>query len=91
MNGSLAIIFTGIGSLLALCFSFVKYNSVKAQPEGTPEMSKISKSVASGANAYLKRQYAGVGIFMAVVFAIMIVMAIAGMLTWFTPFADLVK
>ena len=87
MNGSLAIIFTGIGSLLALCFSFVKYNSVKAQPEGTPEMSKISKSVASGANAYLKRQYAGVGIFMAVVFAIMIVMAIAGMLTWFTPFA----
>ena len=86
---SLAFIFTGIGSVVALLFSFMKFRSVHAAPEGSPEMSKISKWVSDGANAYLKRQYAGVGIFLVVVFIAMICMAFAGMLSWFTPFAFL--
>ena len=86
---SMAFIFTGIGSIIALAFSFLKFKSVHNAPEGTPEMAKISKWVSDGANAYLKRQYAGVAIFLAVVFAAMICMAFAGMLSWFTPFAFL--
>ena len=70
-------------------FSFLKFKSVHNAPEGTPEMARISKWVSDGANAYLKRQYAGVAIFLAVVFAAMICMAFAGMLSWFTPFAFL--
>ena len=86
---SMAFIFTGIGSIIALVFSFLKFKSVHNAPEGTPEMARISKWVSDGANAYLKRQYAGVAIFLAVVFAAMICMAFAGMLSWFTPFAFL--
>ena len=33
--------------------------------EGTPLMSKISRSIREGANAYLRRQYTVVGIFFA--------------------------
>ncbi|MBR1814855.1 MAG: sodium-translocating pyrophosphatase [Lachnospiraceae bacterium] len=87
MVGFTAILFTGIGALLALAFSLWKYFSVQKQPEGTPEMARISRSISEGANAYLKRQYGGVGLFMAVVFLLMAFLAVGGMLTWFTPFA----
>ena len=86
---SMAFIFTGIGSLIALIFSFVKFKKVHDAPKGTPEMAKISESISNGANAYLRRQYLGVLIFFAVIFAAMVCMAFAGMLSWFTPFAFL--
>ncbi len=89
MNGLLAIYFTGIGSVLALCFAFFNFYKTKKQPEGTEEMSKISLAVRKGANAYLKRQYTGVAVFFAVVFVILLVMAFCGLLTYFTPFAFL--
>ena len=85
----MAFIFTGIGSLIALAFSFFKFRSVHNAPKGTPEMAKISESISHGANAYLRRQYLGVLIFFAVIFAAMVCMAFAGMLSWFTPFAFL--
>ncbi len=86
---SMTFIFTGIGSLAALVFAFAKFRGVHSAPEGTPEMARISKSVSDGANAYLRRQYLGVLIFFAAVFIVMICMAFAGMLSWFTPFAFL--
>ena len=85
----MAFIFTGIGSLIALAFSFIKFRKVHAAPKGTPEMAKISEAISNGANAYLKRQYLGVLIFFAVIFLAMVCMAFAGMLSWFTPFAFL--
>ena len=46
----------------------------------------LSKVIHKGANAYLKRQYKGVGIFFAAVFVILMGMAICGFLSFFTPF-----
>ena len=87
--GSIAFICTGIGSLLALFFSYRKFHEVKAKPPGTELMEKISGFVSKGANAYLKRQYTGVAVFFAIVFVIMLIMAANGMLSFFTPFAFL--
>lgn len=83
------MIFVGIGSVAALLFAAGMFVKVKKQPEGNAEMIRISGAVRTGANAYLKRQYKGVGVFFAVAFAILVVMAFAGFLSFFTPFAFL--
>ena len=75
------------GAVLALVFAGVMFARVKQQPEGTAEMARISAAISSGAGAYLKRQYRGVGVFFAVVFVVLLVMAFAGLLSYFTPFA----
>lgn len=84
-----AIYFVAAGSLLGLIFAFVMFLRVKRQPEGTPEMVRISEAVRKGANAYLKRQYSGVAIFFIAVFCILLIMAFNGFLSFFTPFAFL--
>ena len=81
--------FVAAGSVAALLFAFCMFMRVKKQPEGSPEMKKISLAVRTGANAYLKRQYAGVAIFFGVMFVILLVMAFTGYLSFFTPFAFL--
>lgn len=84
-----AIYFVSMGSLLGIIFAWVMYRRVKNQPEGTPEMARISEAVRKGANAYLKRQYSGVAIFFIAVFCILLIMAFSGFLSFFTPFAFL--
>lgn len=79
--------FVAIGSLAALVFAGVMFARVKRESPGTAEMERISSAVNKGATAYLKRQYKGVGIFFAAVFVILLAMAIAGLLSYFTPFA----
>lgn len=79
----------GIGSLLALIYAASMFFRVKREPEGSSEMIRISTAVRDGAKAYLRRQYRGVAIFFAVVFVILLCMAFAGYLSFFTPFAFL--
>lgn len=81
------VIFTFVGSLLAIVFAVIMAKRVLSFDEGTEKMIKISRSIRSGANAYLKRQYSIVAIFFAVMFAILCIMATFKMLTWFVPFA----
>ena len=50
-------------------------------------MKKISLSIRQGANAFLKRQYAVVGVFFAFMFIVLCVMAAFKLLTPFVPFA----
>ena len=50
-------------------------------------MKKISQSIRIGANTYLTRQYKVVGVFFAVMFVILGVMAFANLLTPYVPFA----
>ena len=83
------MLLAALGSLVALGFAAVMFARVKKQPAGTPEMEKISKAVSNGASAYLKRQYMGVGVFFAVVFVVLMAMAFAGLLSFFTPVAFL--
>ena len=74
---------------MALAFAACMFVRVRREPGGNPEMLRISGAVQKGANAYLRRQYKGVGIFFAAVFVILLVMAFCGFLSFFTPFAFL--
>ncbi len=76
-----------VGSVLALLFAFYLARKVTRAPEGTDLMEKISLAVRKGANAYLKRQYTGVILFFAVMFIILLILALTGYLTMFVPFA----
>lgn len=76
-----------VGALLAIGFAVIMAKRVLSFDEGTDRMKKISASIRSGANAYLKRQYTIVLIFFAVMFVILGAMAFAGLLTPYVPFA----
>ena len=81
--------FVIVTAIVALVFAGYKYFSVKKLPEGTAEMSSISGKIRSGAMAYLKRQYKTVGIFFAVMFVLLTILALNGFLTPFVPVAFL--
>jgi K(+)-stimulated pyrophosphate-energized sodium pump len=81
------ILFVATGSMFSLLFAFFMYMRVKKEPRGNEMMIKIQEAVSMGARAYLKRQYAGVSIFFACMFIVLIIMAAAGFLSFFTPFA----
>lgn len=84
---NLVVVFTFLGALLALVFALVTAKRVLRADEGTEQMKKISANIRTGAGAYLRRQYTIVGIFFACMFVILIVLALSGMGSWFTPFA----
>jgi K(+)-stimulated pyrophosphate-energized sodium pump len=64
-----------VGSLLALLFAYIFYRAMKRESEGTKEMAEIAQGVREGANAYLKRQYKVVAIFLVVLAALLAVLA----------------
>ncbi len=82
-----SVFFTLLGSVIALIFAAITAKKVLGFERGNDLMKKISDSVKSGANAYLKRQYTVVLIFFAFMFALLSVMAIFKLLTPFVPFA----
>ena len=73
------ILSTFVGSLIALLFAFLTAKKVLKFSEGTETMKKISKSIRTGANAYLKRQY--------VMFVVLGIMSFCKLLTPYVPFA----
>jgi len=75
------------GSILALLFAAYQARKVLKFPEGNEIMQKISASIRKGANAYLKRQYTGVGLFFIVMFVVLGIIAFTKFLTPFVPFA----
>ncbi len=85
--GNYLILFTFIGSVAALLFAVFTAKKVLKFSEGTDKMQKQAKAIRRGANAFLKRQYKIVGIFFAVLFVILCVMAILKLLTPYVPFA----
>ena len=78
-----------VGAIIALLYAAFLARRVLNTPEGTDIMKKISLAVRKGANAYLKRQYTGVLVFFAVMFVILLILALSGFLTIFVPFAFL--
>ena len=83
------VLATFVGSIIALLFALITGKRVLSYEEGTPLMSKISRSIREGANAYLRRQYTVVGIFFACMVVVLCAMAGCKLLTWFVPFAFL--
>ena len=88
MENSLAWI-TLACAVVALLFAFLKAKKVLGYSEGSDAMKRISGYVRTGAAAYLKRQYKVVAIFFVCMAAVLTVMAFAGMLTPYVPFAFL--
>ncbi|MCH5152464.1 MAG: sodium-translocating pyrophosphatase [Clostridiales bacterium] len=86
----LLMIMAPVAALVALAYALFAARSVKKADEGTDRMKSIAASIRRGASAYLRRQYKTVGIFFAVVFVVLIVLAFAfGLVNKFTPFAFL--
>jgi len=81
------ILFTLLASVIALLFAVLTAKKVLKFPEGTERMKKISQSIRLGANTYLKRQYKVVGVFFAVMFVVLSIMAFCKLLTPYVPFA----
>ncbi|MBE7092029.1 MAG: sodium-translocating pyrophosphatase [Clostridiales bacterium] len=81
------VAFTFVGSLIALLFALLTSKRILKFSQGNELMQKISKAIREGANAYLKRQYRVVGIFFAVMFVVLCVMALFKFITPYVPFA----
>ena len=81
------IIFSALGSILALLFAAAMGRRALSASEGSDRMKQIASFIRKGANAYLRRQYSVVIVFFACMFVILCVMAALGFLTWFVPFA----
>lgn len=75
-------------AIAALVTAFQFYQWIMKAAEGTPEMVEIAGHVREGAYAYLRRQYYVVGIFFAVVFVLLLIMALGlEVQHWLVPFA----
>lgn len=81
------MILTPIAAVIALVFVVITTKKLMKYSTGNSKMTEISAAISRGASAYLRRQYSVVIIFFAVMFAILGVMAFAGFLTPFVPFA----
>ena len=78
---------TPVASIIALVFVFVMARRVLGFSPGTAKMTEISSAISRGASAYLKRQYSVVAVFFVLMFIVLGIMAFAGFLTFFVPFA----
>ena len=78
-----------VSSVLAILFAAYLTYKILKEPRGTKEMIEIQDAIGEGAQAYIKRQYGVVGIFFAVVFAILLWMSRSNYLPIFVPFAFL--
>ncbi len=83
------MLFVAAGSIISLVFAWIMFSRVKSQPEGTQKMINIANAIRKGADAYLKRQYKGVGLFFGIVFVVLFVLSFLGYLNHFVPFAFL--
>jgi K(+)-stimulated pyrophosphate-energized sodium pump len=78
-----------MGSITALLFATYLALSILKKDQGNERMREIAQAVRIGAKAYLRRQYLGVSIFFAVLFFILLVLALKKYLVIFVPFAFL--
>lgn len=76
-----------IGAALALIFALYKGIKISKMEEGTQEVKDIAKKIRIGANAYLRRQYKGVGLFFIAMFIFLFVLGCMGYVSIFVPFA----
>ncbi|MDI6758483.1 MAG: sodium-translocating pyrophosphatase [Candidatus Omnitrophota bacterium] len=83
------LILAPVGSIAALLFAAYLAVSILKKDQGNEKMKEIASAVKIGARAYLKRQYVCVSVFFAVVFTILLILALKNYLVIFVPFAFL--
>ena len=84
-----------LGAGASLLFAFLQARKVFTYEEGNETMIKIAQAIRAGANAFMKRQYGTVTIFLLIMFAILAALAYiplllgndAGYINPYTPFA----
>jgi len=84
-----------VGAAASLLFAFLMARKVLKFPEGTDIMKKIAGAIREGANAFMKRQYGTVAIFLGIMFVVLAALAYIplligreqGFINPFTPFA----
>ena len=76
-------------ALIALAFALFTAKRLSKSDPGGDDIRRISGIIRRAANAFLKRQYIGVGIFFAAVFILLLVLALCGAGNIYTPFAFL--
>ena len=64
-----------LGALASLASAYLFFRGMKAQDPGNQRMVEIAGFVREGAFAYLRQQYAGIGIFFAVALVIFLFLA----------------
>lgn len=76
-------------ALIALAFALFTAKRLSKSDPGGDDIRRISGIIRRAANAFLRRQYIGVGIFFAAVFILLLVLALCGAGNIYTPFAFL--
>ena len=79
-----------LGAIIAGVFAVIQAKNVLRFSEGTDQIKKIASAIRAGANAYLQQQYKTVLKVFAVVFIVLLAMALVSkgqMLSLFTPFS----
>jgi K(+)-stimulated pyrophosphate-energized sodium pump len=78
-GGNLVLIFIAlVVALLALGVAFGLVREVLAASKGTARMQEISKAVQEGAAAYLRRQFRTLGVFVVIIFFILLLLPVTG-------------
>jgi len=67
------LIIAPLAGLISIAVAVYLYFYVKKQDSGNPKMQEISTAIKEGANAYLKRQYSTLAIFVIIVAAVLLV------------------
>ena len=67
MDASLVTLVVPFIGLVALAFAFMRARWIERQPAGTPEMVEIASAIAVGAQAFLRREYRVLAIFVVAV------------------------
>jgi K(+)-stimulated pyrophosphate-energized sodium pump len=84
-----------LGAAAALAFALVQIRKVLSHSEGTPAMIKIAEAIRAGTNAFMKRQYTTVAVFLLIMFLVLASLAYipiwagaeSGFVNVYTPFA----
>lgn len=76
-------------ALIALALALFTAKRLSKSDPGGDDIRRISGIIRRAANAFLRRQYIGVGIFFAAVFILLLVLALCGAGNIYTPFAFL--
>ncbi|MDF2614779.1 MAG: V-type H(+)-translocating pyrophosphatase [Clostridia bacterium] len=81
------IVLAPVAATLALLFAAYFSFCVIKESEGSDKMQQIAKNIRTGANAYLVRQYKGVGFFFLGMFIVLFLLSSFGYVSVFVPFA----